>query len=98
MSIINSSVIIRKPSDDPADTIYTVSVAVMDMAGRIGEESEILCFTFQGKNRYSLLVPLLYLSPCVAPVIQAVYTNGICGTNVTIQWTVEVKYMCMYPS
>ena len=50
-STTNSSMIITRPVEDPAGTIYTVSVAAVDMAGRRGEQSDSLCFSFDRMNQ-----------------------------------------------
>ena len=50
-STANSSVLITRPVEDPAGAIYTVSVAAMDKAGRTGEQSETLCFSFERERK-----------------------------------------------
>ena len=50
-STTNSSVLITRPVEDPTDEIYIVSVAAMDKAGRTGEQSETLCFSFESENK-----------------------------------------------
>ena len=47
----DSSVIITRPAEDPPDAIYTVSLAAMDKAGRTGDQSETLCFSFKCENK-----------------------------------------------
>ena len=44
-----TSALLTKPTDDPPDTTYTVSITAVDQAGREGEQSDILCFSFSGK-------------------------------------------------
>ena len=44
----DTSVLITRPAEDPANTTYTVSVAAVDMFNRKGKWSEPLCFLFEG--------------------------------------------------
>ena len=89
-STTNSSVLITRPVEDSADTIYTVSIAAMDKAGRTGEQSETLCFSFECENKavvYSCHIRICYP---IAARIQEVHSDSICSSTITIQWTVEV--------
>ena len=52
----NSSVLITRPVEDPSDSIYTVFIAAMDRAGRIGEQSETLCFSFECERKAVLYI------------------------------------------
>ena len=44
----DTSVLITRPADDPANTTYTVSIAAVDTGNRTGQRSDPLCFVFQG--------------------------------------------------
>ena len=60
-STTNSSVLITRPVEDPADATYTVSIAVMDKAGRTGEQSETLCFSFEGEHKAVVYIFVIYV-------------------------------------
>ena len=89
-SIINSSVIITRPAEDPADTIYTLSVATMDKAERIGEQSETLCFRFECESKAVLYSCNIHTYYPIAPRILEVLSDNICNSTISIQWTVKV--------
>ena len=55
-SSTDTSALLTKPTDDPPDTTYTVSITAVDQAGREGEQSDILCFSFSGKCTCNLFV------------------------------------------
>ena len=49
-STSQSSVTITRPVGGPTNALYTVFIAAVDMAGRIGEQSDTLCFSFESMN------------------------------------------------
>ena len=93
-STTDSSVIITKPSDDSADIIYTVSVAALDKAGRIGEQSETRCFSFQSENKALVCSCTIHIYHPVAPGLLEVHSDTMCSNAITMQWTVEVLGFC----
>ena len=93
----SSSAIITRPVEDPADAIYTVTIAAVDRAGRTGEQSETRCFSFECENNrvvYSCDMHFLpYAYMYIASRIQDVDSDNtsICSSAMlTIQWTVKV--------
>ena len=45
-----STAFVAKPDGDPANKTYSVSVAAVDTINRMGEWSDIICFSFEGKS------------------------------------------------
>ena len=45
-----STAFVAKPNEDPANKTYSVSVAAVDTTNRMGEWSDIMCFSFEGKS------------------------------------------------
>ena len=90
-STANSSVLITRPVHDPADAIYTVSVAAMDKAGRTGVQSEPRCFSFESEYKAVYSCNILYVFLLnIAPRVLEVHSDKAHGNTITIKWTVEV--------
>ena len=49
-STTDTTVIITKPGCDVKSATYSVSVAAMDLAGRIGTPTSLDCFMFSGER------------------------------------------------
>ena len=95
-STTNSSVLITRPVEDPADAIYTVSIAAMDKAGRTGEQSETLCFSFECENKGFVCILVIHVFVTLAPrILQVDYSSSAHDSTVTIEWTVKV-YIYIY--
>ena len=68
LNTTDTSVLITRSEDNPANTTYTIKIAGVDMFNRIGQWSDPLCFLFQGLAE-NFMVPFhidnhaLYVSP-----------------------------------
>ena len=82
-STTNSSVLITRQVEDPADAIYTVSIAAMDKA----EEQENKVKHSASHFKVSKCTYHLYTVDTVAPRILKVHSYNICSSTITIQWT-----------
>ena len=89
-STTNSSVLIIRPVEDPEDAIYTVSIAAMDKAGRTGEQSETLCFSFECEHKTVVYILVNMYLILIAPRILKVDSANVHGGTITIEWTVKV--------
>ena len=49
-STTDTSVIITKPASDAEHVTYSVSVAAVDLAGRMGPSTSLDCFMFSGES------------------------------------------------